>query len=149
MKIEKLLKLLNEKQIKFAIVGAYACAAHGYVRATADIDILIDPSEENIDRLRAALEEFGYRTHAASLEDFKTKKILFRQYWLDTDIHPFVDGVKTDDALKNRIKGDCEGVKTYFVSLNDLIRMKRAAGRPKDIEDLRYLEEIRRQKKKK
>ena len=42
MKIEKLLKLLNEKQVKYLIIGAQACAAHGYVRATEDIDILVE-----------------------------------------------------------------------------------------------------------
>lgn len=149
MNIAALIKLLNEKRVKYALIGAEACAAHGFVRATEDIDILIDPTEENIQRTKAALEAFGYDTTDASLEDFRTKKILFRKYWLNVDIHPFATGAQTETALKNRIAGVCEDVPTYFVSLNDLIRMKKAAGRPKDKEDLRYLEEIRRQLKKK
>ena len=148
MKIAKLLRLLNEKQVNYAIIGAQACAAHGFVRATQDIDILIEPTPENIEKTREALEAFGYDTGPASFEDFKTKKVLFRQYWLDTDIHPEAKGVTTKTALKNKIRGQYENVFTYFVSLRDLIKMKKAAGRPKDLEDLRYLEEIKRQKKK-
>lgn len=148
MKIEDLLKLLNEKRVNYAIIGAHACAAHGHVRGTDDIDILIESTPKNIARLRTALEKFGYDTCDASLEDFQNKKILFRKYWFDTDIHPMAKGVNTQAALKNKMKGKCEGVPTYFVSLNDLIRMKRAAGRPQDKEDLRYLLEIRRQKRK-
>ena len=147
MKIEKLFKLLNEKRVKYLIIGAHACAAHGHVRATGDVDILIDTSVDNIERTRIALEAFGYDTAGASDEDFKTKKLLFRQYWLDTDIHPSAKGISTRTALKNRIPGLYADVRTFFASLNDLIKMKRAAGRPKDKDDLRYLLEIRRQKK--
>jgi hypothetical protein len=143
MNIEDLLKLLNEHRVEYAIIGANACAAHGYVRATEDIDILINPSEENIKRLRPALEKFGYDTTDASLEDFQTKKVLLRKYWLDTDIHPYAKGIETIAALKDKVPGEYEDVPTYFVSLNDLIEMKKAAGRPKDLEDLKFLKKIR------
>lgn len=149
MEIRDLLKLLNERRVNYAIIGAQACAAHGFVRATEDIDILIEPSIDNIDRLRAALEAFGYDTHNATLRDFQTKKILFRQYWIDTDIHPSAEGISTQNALKNRVTGEYEDVPAYFASLDDLIKMKTAAGRPKDIEDLRHLKEIKRQLRKK
>ena len=149
MKTEKFIKLLNEKRVSYAIIGAHACAVHGLIRATEDIDILIDPTEDNIDRLRSALEAFGYDTADASLEDFQTKKILFRKYWLDVDIHPSARGVKTQTVLKNRISGPYENVRTFFASLNDLIKMKRAAGRSKDREDLRYLLRLRKLLKKK
>ncbi len=149
MKFEELLRLLNDRQAQYAIIGAQACAAHGFIRVTEDLDILIDPDPDNIARVRSALEAFGYDTYDASVEDFQEKKILFRQYWLDTDVHPSASGVETKQALKNRVLGEYEGELTYFASLDDLIAMKRAAGRPKDLEDLRYLEEIRRQKEKK
>ncbi len=148
MKIENLIKLLNGHRVEYLLIGAHACAAHGHVRATKDLDILIRPTEKNIGRTRVALEEFGYDTTDASLKDFQTKKILFRQYWYDLDIHPHAKGISTENALKNKINGLFEGVLTHFASLADLIRMKKAAGRPKDLEDLRYLEEIKRQKKK-
>jgi predicted nucleotidyltransferase len=142
MKIAKLLKLLNEKRVKYVIIGAYACAAHGHVRATQDLDILIDASDGNIAKLRKALEAFGYDTQDASDKDFKTKKILFRQYWLDLDTHPIVKGAKPETVLKNSILGEFEGVRTRFASLKDLIHMKKSAGRPKDKEDIKSLEAI-------
>ncbi|MDO8527844.1 MAG: hypothetical protein Q7T03_09180 [Deltaproteobacteria bacterium] len=145
MKIEDLLKLLNEKRAEYIIIGAQALAAHGYVRATSDIDILIRPTEANIASVRAALEAFGYDTSEATDEDFKTRKILFRQYWIDVDIHPTASGADTEDMLKNKFAGVYEGIPTQFASLDDLIKMKRAAGRPNDLEDLRYLEEIKKQ----
>ena len=145
MKIEDLIKLLNDQQAEYMIIGAEACAAHGYVRATNDIDILINPTEENVQRVRTALEAFGYDTTDASAEDFQTNKILFRQYWYDVDIHPKAKGIETAQALKRKFPGLFEGIATYFASLDDLIQMKKAAGRPRDLEDLRYLEEIRRQ----
>lgn len=99
MKIEDLIKLLNERSAEYIIIGAQALAAHGYVRATEDLDILINPTKDNVARVRAALEAFGYDTTDASLDD--------------------------------------------------LMKMKRAAGRPQDLEDLKYLEEIKRQLKQK
>ena len=149
MKIEDLIRLLNEHQADYLIIGAEACAAHGYVRATNDIDILINPTEINIGKVRDALEVFGFDTSEASLEDFKTKKILFRKYWYDVDIHPDAKGINTAQALSHKFSGLFEGISTYFASLDDLIAMKKAANRPKDQEDLRYLEEIKRQLEKK
>ncbi len=54
MKIENLIRLLNENAADYVIIGAQACASHGYVRATTDIDILIKPSKENIQKVRSA-----------------------------------------------------------------------------------------------
>lgn len=147
IKLVALLKLLNEKQVDYATIGAHACAALGHVRATRDMDILINPSRKNITRLKAALEEFGFDTTDATIEDFQKFKILPRQYWLDFNISPFAKGVSTKEALKNKISAKCEGVSTYFVSLEDLIKIKKAASRPKDREDVRSLKEIAKQKK--
>ena len=149
MKPEDLIKLLNGQSAEYIVIGAQALAAHGYVRATEDLDILINPTQQNIVRVRAALESFGYDTTDASLEDFQTKKILFRQYWYEVDIHPNASGVKTQEALQHKISGLFEGVPCYFSSLDDLIKMKKAAGRDKDLQDLKVLEEIKRQLKQK
>ncbi len=73
------------------------------------------------------------------------KETLFRQYVLDTDIHPFVAGVKFADVWKTKKETKIEGVKVYVPSLDNLIAMKKAAGRTKDLADLEYLEEIRKQ----
>jgi len=86
-----------------------------------------------------------------TIEQLIKKKTLFRQYILDTDIHPFVAGVEFKDVWKTKKEVEIEKIKVFVPSLDNLIAMKKAAGRPKDIADLEYLEEIKRQtiKKKK
>lgn len=143
MDIPELLRLLNEHRVRYVLIGAAAFPAHGFSRTTRDIDIMIDPSDKNIARARDALKEFGYDISDVTPEEMREKKVLFRQYILETDIHPYVTGVEFDDVWKKRKRYKLHGVPTNFASLDDLITMKRAAGRPKDKEDLRYLLHIR------
>ena len=74
------------------------------------------------------------------------KKILIRQYILETDIHPFVKGVTVKEIWKNRIPGKIGDSSCYFASLDDLIKMKEAADRGKDKEDLKFLKKIKEKK---
>jgi predicted nucleotidyltransferase len=139
MKTERLLQLLNEHKVRFVIIGATAFPVHGYSRATLDIDLFIKSTRMNAERTREALREFGYDMTDVSIEDLLTKKLLIRQYWVETDIHPFVKGVSFKDIWKNKVLADYGGEPAWFASLKDLIKMKKAAGRPKDKEDLKYL----------
>jgi len=137
--IENLLKLLNAHKVEFVIIGATAFPVHGYARATLDIDLFIRPELENARRTLQALKEFGYDVTDLNADDLLSKKVLIRQYLLETDIHPFVQGVTFDRVWKNRVSGTYGNEKVYYASLDDLIMMKKAAGRPKDIEDLKFL----------
>ena len=139
MDIENLLKLLNAHKVDFVIIGATAFPVHGYARATLDIDLFIRPELENARRTLQALKEFGYDVTDLNEEDLLSKKVLIRQYLVETDIHPFVQGVTFDRVRKNRVSGTYGNEKVYYASLDDLIMMKKAAGRPKDIEDLKFL----------
>ena len=139
MNTENLLKLLKENNVKFVIIGATAFPIHGYSRATLDIDIFIEKTPVNAKRTLKALKEFGYDVSDISIEDLLSKKILIRQYILETDIHPFVAGVTFKKVWKNKILGKIGSTEVYFAILDDLIRMKRAAGRTKDREDLKIL----------
>ena len=69
--VEALLRSLNDADVRYVIIGATAFAAHGWVRATADLDLFIDAEEENVERLRRALTDFGYDLSDASVADFK------------------------------------------------------------------------------
>lgn len=139
MDTEKLLKLLKEHNVDFVIIGATAFPVYGYSRATLDIDIFIRPDKDNAERTIAALKNFGYDMTDVSVEDLLAKKILIRQYLIETDIHPFVKGITFEKVWKNKVRAKFGKTFTYFASLNDLIKMKRAAGRSKDLEDLKYL----------
>lgn len=77
------------------------------------------------------------------VEDLLTKKVLIRQYAVACDIHPFVKGASWEGVRDRQVKGALKGVEVGFASLEDLIRMKEAAGRPKDLEDLRHLRLLR------
>jgi hypothetical protein len=80
---------------------------------------------------------------------FLQKKILFRQYILATDIHPSAVGVTFNTVWHNRVKDTIEGVPVFVASLDDLIKMKRAANRAKDREDLQVLRELKGRKSQK
>jgi len=137
------LKLLKEHKVDFVVIGATAFPVHGYARATLDIDIFVRATEENAVRTLAALNAFGYDVTDVKKEDLLKKKILIRQYAVETDIHPFVTGVTFEEVWKNKVKAKLGDTSAYFASLNDLIRMKRAAARPKDIEDIKYLKKLK------
>lgn len=149
MNVEKLLSLLNAHSVKYVIIGASAMPLHGYSRHTKDIDIFIEATRENAERTMAALEECGYDLSDLKVEEVLEKKILLRQYILETDIHPSVAGTNWKEIWKTKVRSELNGVTAYFSSLDELIKMKKAAGRPKDMEDLRYLMEIKRIKEKK
>lgn len=142
MKTEKLLKLLKENKVKFVIIGATAFPVHGYSRATLDIDILIKAERSNAEKTRKALSKFGYDVSEITIDDLLNKKILIRQYILETDIHPFVKGNTFETIWKNKVTAKFGETKAYFASLKDLIKMKRAAGRQKDKEDLKFLTKL-------
>lgn len=150
MNIEKLLKLLKEHKVKFVVIGAQSFPVYGYARATFDIDIFIEPSEGNAKRTLQALKDFGYDVvDFTTLKDFLTKKTLIRQYLLATDIHPFVEGITFEDVWKNKIRAKIGNTYAYFPSLGDMIKMKKAAGRVRDKEDLKYLTRLLKSKRKK
>jgi predicted nucleotidyltransferase len=144
MDAEKLLKLLKENKVRFVIIGATAFPVYGYSRTTLDIDIFIEPNSRNAERTRKSLAEFGYDVTDISIRDLLTKKVLIRQYLVETDVHPFVTGADFESVWSRKVKGKFGDTFVWFASLDDLIKMKRAAGRAKDIEDLKFLLKLKR-----
>ncbi len=124
------------------MIGATAFPAYGYARATLDIDLFVKPAPSNIRRVMKALRRFGYDLADFNENDFLTHKVLIRQYILETDVHPFVKGVSFDEIWKNKIAGRIGKADVFFPSLEDMIRMKKAAGRSKDREDLKFLRKL-------
>jgi len=146
MDTEKLLKLLKENKVIFLVIGASAFPVYGYARATLDIGLFIKPDLENIKRTIKALEKFGYDLTDLTPQDFLENKVLIRQYLVEADIHPFVKGITFGRAWKNKIKARFGDTEVFFPSLDDMIKMKKAAGRPIDLEDLKYLLELKKKK---
>ncbi|OGC35166.1 hypothetical protein A2462_02095 [candidate division WOR-1 bacterium RIFOXYC2_FULL_41_25] len=140
------MKLLKEHGVKFVLIGAAAFPIHGYSRSTLDTDIFIEPTKENARKTLKALKEFGYDVNDVSVDDLLNKKVLIRQYLVETDIHPFVTGITFEEVWQNKVASELGGVEAYFASLDDIIKMKTAAGRDKDKQDLKVLEELKKKK---
>jgi predicted nucleotidyltransferase len=144
MEVEGLLKSLKECRVRFVVIGATAFPVHGYSRATLDIDIFIQPTPRNAARTHEALKAFGYDMSDVTVDDLLTKKLLVRQYLVETDIHPFVKGTTFERIWANKVKARFGRTFAWFAGLDDLIEMKKAAGRPKDKEDLKFLRRLKR-----
>ena len=142
MDTESLLKSLNAHNVRYVVIGATAFPIHGYARATLDVDILIEATIENAQRTHEALSAFGYDLSDVSVDELRTKKVLIRQYLLEVDVHPFARGVAFEDVWARRVEDRLGSTPAPFASLEDLIRMKEAAGRAKDLEDLKYLRRL-------
>jgi predicted nucleotidyltransferase len=147
MAIENLLKSFNDHKVKYVIIGAAAFPVHGYARVTLDTDIFIEPTVANAKRCLAALRDFGYDMSQITAHGLLKKKTLIRQYLVEVDIHPYVKGVTFQGIWKRKVKEKTGKLETYFAGLDDLIKMKRAAGRPKDKEDLKILLKLKKAKK--
>jgi predicted nucleotidyltransferase len=140
------LRSLNVYKVRFVVIGAWAFPHYGYSRTTLDIDIFIEPTEENAKKTLKALKKFGYDISDITINDLLSNKLLIRQYMVETDIHPFVAGVSFGEIWKTKDRYNFEGVPVYLPSLKKMIKMKKAAGRAKDKEDLKYLNKLEKKK---
>ena len=146
MDISSFLRRLSDHDVRHVLIGALAFPHYGYGRSTLDVDVFIDPSLDNAQKTLAALTAFGFDTADLSVDDLLRYKVLIRDYRLDVDVHPFVTGVTFEPVFQRSETASIGDVEIRVPCLDDLIVMKAAAGRPKDLEDLRVLTEIRRRR---
>ena len=137
-----MLSALSEENVEFLLVGAFALAAHGLPRATGDIDIWIRPSDANAARVWRALGRFGAPTFDLTLADLAAPDVVFQIGVAPRriDILTSIDGVTFDQAWPQRLTVEMEGLAIPVIGRAHLIENKRAAGRPKDLADLTWLE---------
>jgi hypothetical protein len=134
---------LNAHGVEFLVVGAHALAAHGHVRATKDLDVWVKPDSQNALRLIRALRAFGAPTQEVTADDFAVPGITF-QIGVEPvriDIITAVDGLTFEPAWLNRVTSEYGGEPVSVISRGDLIRNKRASGRPQDLVDIAALED--------
>ncbi len=127
---------------EFLIVGAHALAAHGRPRATGDLDIWIGPTRENSERVWRALIIFGAPLNELRTEDLSTPETVFQIGIAPAriDILTSLTGLDFSEAWGHRQIIEIEGRALPFISRDDLIRNKRAVGRPRDMADIDDLE---------
>ena len=137
-----MLSALSEENVEFLLVGAFALAAHGLPRATGDIDIWIRPSDANAARVWRALGRFGAPTFDLTLADLAAPDVVFQIGVAPRriDVLTSIDGVTFDQAWPQRLTVEMEGLAIPVIGRAHLIENKRAAGRPKDLADLTWLE---------
>jgi predicted nucleotidyltransferase len=135
------LKLLNEHKVKYLLIGGYAVGYHGYPRSTNDIDIWIENSEENANKVVNSVKAFGFSNQKLSPELFQKKKNIVRmgRTPMRIEIILDIDGVEFTKCYKKRIIADIDSIKVNIISLLDLKENKKASGRHKDLADLDYL----------
>lgn len=142
------IELLNEQQVKYMVVGAFALSFHGRPRHTGDLDIWIKPDAENAGKMVKVIEEFGFGQLGLNDEDFLRENYVTQLGYppLRIDILNAISGVNFDDAFHTRLETEIDGLQISFISAEDLIRNKRCVGRPKDLGDIDALEMLKKQK---
>jgi len=149
MFINRVCDALSKAKVPYAVVGGYAVAMHGVIRGTVDVDIVIHWTLKNLERLEDALKEIGL----VSLIPINSKNLFhFRKEYIEKrnliawnfydPKNPLnqVDIVITYDLKNKRVKTiNTEDGKVRILSREDLIKMKKASGRPQDLEDVNAL----------
>lgn len=150
---ESLIRLLVTAQVEFVLVGGAAATAHGSSRLTVDLDIVYGRSQENLERLAACLAPYHpYLRGAPEGLPFRLDIETLQRglnFTLITDIGALdllgeiTGGGDYEDLFPHTIEIDLYGVSCRCITLSRLIEVKRAAGRPKDLDVLAELEAIR------
>jgi hypothetical protein len=137
-----LLRAFVDHEVRFMVVGAYALAIHGRPRATGDLDIWIQPSEDNAARVMRALAAFGAPLDQISESDFASAGVTYQIGVAPGRIDILTDltGLTFDEAWPGRITRPFGDVPVGVIGLPEFIRNKRATGRAKDLGDIEGLE---------
>ena len=140
-----MLRALSDEKVEFLLIGAYAMAAHGYPRATMDIDIWVMPSSQNADAVLRALRRFGAALDNLTKEDLQKDGTIFQIGVAPRriDIITEASGLQFEEVYSRALSVNIEGIEVHIPLIDDLIRNKRASGRTKDLADAEALESLK------
>jgi hypothetical protein len=139
--LKELLVCLNQHRVRYVIVGGYAVMKYTEPRYTKDVDLLIEASVTNSKRVVAALTAFGAPVSNLSPTEFAAEGTMYFMGVapMRVDILTRVKGARFVNIYRTSEKGDLFGAKVRFISRANLIKTKKAAGRPQDLLDLANL----------
>jgi hypothetical protein len=152
---DALVSALQRADVRYLVAGGLAVNAHGYLRFTKDVDVVVQLVPGNIERAFAVLEDLGYRpvvpVTATQFGDAPTRERWIRekgmqvlQFWSDahreTPVDMFVhEPFDFEDEYRRSVAKPLGQILVRFVTIPTLIRMKQAADRPQDRIDIEYL----------
>ena len=138
------LECLTKRKVKYLIIGGYAVGAYGYARATNDLDIFIDISDDNVKKLKQACIDFGIPENQISNELFTSDRIIkIGDEPFKIELIKQLSRFSFSEVYAHKTTKEIDGLEVVLLSIEDLILSKKAAARPMDLADLEVLEKIR------
>jgi len=130
----------QKNDVKYLVIGGIAAVLYGVPRATFDLDVLIEPTKDNVERLLSAMIEAGLGTASlTNAEDVLSKEITIFTDRIRLDVQTSTPGISFEQAWQRRVTMNYRGQILEVISVGDLIASKTAAGRDVDLEDVRIL----------
>jgi hypothetical protein len=140
-RLQDVFKSFQQHEVRYVVIGGIASVLHGVPRATFDLDILIDPTDDNAQRLLSALVDAGFGTAAmTNAQEILGHEITVFNDRVRIDVQTRTPGVSFQDAWLHRKTMTYHGQDFFILSKEDLIASKQASGRKVDLEDVRMLE---------
>ncbi|MEC4804489.1 MAG: hypothetical protein SAJ12_15175 [Jaaginema sp. PMC 1079.18] len=138
---KEFIQLLNDNRVRYLVIGGYAVAYHGHPRYTKDIDIWIDISQDNAERIIQALADFGFGSLGLQVQDFTARDRVVQLGYPPSriDIITTPDGIDFETCYSQRLTVEIVGTTVNFIDLENLKKNKKASGRLQDLADLENL----------
>ncbi len=132
---------LNEREVRYLIIGGIAVAAHGHPRYTKDMDVWVWLDKANAVKLVSALNDFGFASLKKKPEEFLDPNAV-HQFGVEPnriDVLTDAGGVPFEECYERRVVVKVRGVNVNFISREDLFRTKQSTGRLQDLADIEQL----------
>lgn len=140
------IQALNNHDVEYVLAGGYAVILHGYPRVTGDIDIWVNQTAENYQKLQRAFEQFGMPMFDMTEENFLNNPdfdvFSFGVPPVSIDVMTKMKGLDFPTVFTRAQRLRVQNLEVNLISLEDLKTAKKAAGRPKDLNDLENLEDL-------
>lgn len=135
---KEFVELLIKHNAEYLIVGGYAVGVHGHPRYTGDLDIWLNPTPENADRVLRCVNEFGFASYGLKRDDFTEEGNIIQLGYppLRIDLLTQIDGVAFNECYQNKAQVDIDGILVNFIGYKDLLRNKKQSGRLRDLDDI-------------
>ena len=140
-RLKDVFKSFQRNEVKYLVIGGIASVLYGVPRATFDLDIVVEATQENVSRLLKALAEAGLGTASlTTVEDVLANEITIFKDRVRIDVQTSTPGLFFRDAWQRRRQVNYQEQEFHVVSKEDLIASKKASGRDVDMADVRLLE---------